>query len=91
MIGGLVDRTVIKNASYNRALELNIEARHLPIRPFMKSRTCLNLDHVVMILCKFKECGDWKEAFDFGAPKRWKRDEVTKSRRRKKNKNKENS
>jgi hypothetical protein len=44
-----------------------------------------------MILCKFKECGDWKEAFDFGAPKRWKRDEVTKSRRRKKNKNKENS
>ena len=41
----------------------------------MKNRTCLNLDHVVMILCKFKECGNWKEAFEFGAPKRWKRGE----------------
>jgi hypothetical protein len=40
----------------------------------MKNRACLNLDHVVMILCKFKECQDWKIAFEFGAPKRWKKD-----------------
>jgi len=74
IIGGLVDRTVIKNASYIRAKELKIEARNLPIRQFMKTRICLNLDHVVMILCKFKETKDWKVAFDFGAPKRWKKD-----------------
>lgn len=41
----------------------------------MKSRIVLNLDHVVMMLCKFREVGDWKTAFDFGAPKRWKKDE----------------
>lgn len=41
----------------------------------MKNRACLNLDHVVMILSKFKECGDWKVAFEFGAPKRWKKGE----------------
>ena len=41
----------------------------------MKNRACLNLDHVVMMINKFKETNDWKTAFDYGAPKRWKRDE----------------
>jgi hypothetical protein len=40
----------------------------------MRSRIVLNLDHVVLMLCKFKECNDWKTAFDYGAPKRYKRD-----------------
>ena len=53
IIGGLVDRTVIKDASLYRAMELGIQARSLPIRPFMKQRTCLNLDHIVSIMCKF--------------------------------------
>ena len=39
----------------------------------MKSRSVLNLDHIVVILSKFKESNDWKEAFDQGAPKRWKK------------------
>ena len=64
---------MIKNASYNRALYLDIPAAHLPIREFMKNRYCLNLDHVVSIMSKYKECGDWKVAFDHGAPKRWKK------------------
>ena len=75
IIGGLVDRTVLKNASLQRAAELGIPAVSLPIREFMKNRACLNLDHVVMMINKFKETKDWKVAFDFGAPKRWKRDE----------------
>lgn len=75
VIGGLVDRTVIKYASLNRAEDLGIEARSLPIRPFMKQRTCLNLDHIVSIMCKFIEVKDWKIAFDHGAPKRWKKGE----------------
>ena len=33
-----------------------------------------SMDHVVKILCKFKECKNWEEAFEFGAPKRWKRE-----------------
>lgn len=40
----------------------------------MKSRIVLNLDHVVMMVLKFREVNDWKVAFDFAAPKRWKRD-----------------
>lgn len=74
IIGGLIDRTIIKYASLNRAKSFGIECRRLPIRQFMKSRIVLNLDHVVLILCKFSECGDWKVAFDYGAPKRYKRD-----------------
>ena len=54
IIGGLVDRTVIRNASYNRAEQLGIPAVCLPIREMMKSRHCLNLDHVVMMINKFK-------------------------------------
>lgn len=73
IIGGLVDRTVMKNASLDRSKELEIPAVRLPIRQYMKNRKCLNLDHVVMMMCKFKETGDWKVAFDYGAPKRWKK------------------
>lgn len=39
----------------------------------MKGRLCLNLDHVVSMLYKFKETNDWKIAFDYAAPKRWKK------------------
>ena len=41
----------------------------------MKQRSCLNLDHIVSIMCKFIEVKDWKIAFDHGAPKRWKKGE----------------
>ena len=41
----------------------------------MKGRLCLNLDHVVNMMCKYVECKDWQEAFEFAAPKRWKKDE----------------
>ena len=41
----------------------------------MKQRNCLNLDHVVMMISKFQYTGDWKTAFDYGAPRRWKKDQ----------------
>lgn len=82
-MGGLIDRTIIKYASYHRANELGIEARHLPIAQFMKGRSCLNLDHVVAMVCKFKETGDWKVAFDYAAPKRWKKEEQTEEKKEK--------
>ena len=73
ILGGLIDRTVIKDASLMRAKELGVKAKRLPITQYMKGRACLNLDHVVSMVCKFKETGDWKTAFDFAAPKRWKK------------------
>ncbi len=48
-----MDRTIIKNASLNRANEYNIKARRLPIDKMMINRKCLNLDHVCMIVCKY--------------------------------------
>lgn len=53
IIGGLVDRTIQKYASLNRAEKLGIPARSLPIKPFIKQRSCLNLDHILSIVCKF--------------------------------------
>jgi hypothetical protein len=50
----------------------------------MRSRLVLNLDHVVLMLCKFKECNDWKTAFDYGAPKRYKRDAYEKKEEKEK-------
>jgi hypothetical protein len=41
----------------------------------MKGRLCLNLDHVVSMICKFKETSDWRKAFDYSAPKRWKKEQ----------------
>ena len=75
ILGGLIDRTILKNASLMRANSLGIEARRLPINEYMRGRSCLNLDHVVSMICKFKETGDWKTAFEFAAPKRWKKEE----------------
>lgn len=29
-----------------------------------------------MMMAKFKQCKSWKEAFEFAAPKRWKKGET---------------
>jgi tRNA (guanine9-N1)-methyltransferase len=73
IIGGLVDRTVLKNASLKRAQQLGIKAYRLPIANLMQNRKCLNLDHVSMLLCKFMETKDWNKSFEYAAPKRFKR------------------
>jgi tRNA (guanine9-N1)-methyltransferase len=75
ILGGLIDRSVLKDASLMRAKDLGIESRSLPITQYMRGRICLNLDHVVSMLCKFKETRDWKKAFDYSAPKRWKKED----------------
>lgn len=71
MIGGLVDRTILKNASFNRAEQLGIKAYSLPIQEFMIKRKCLNLDHVALMLVQAQETGNWKDAFYNSAPKRY--------------------
>lgn len=75
IIGGLVDRTVLKNASLKRAEYLGIKARKLPIDQWMQNRKCLNLDHVALMLCKWLEVRDWVQAFEYAAPQRWKKED----------------
>ena len=77
VIGGLVDRTILKNASLMRATQLGIKARKLPIGEYMANRKCLNLDHVAVILVKAQSGKDWKEAFFSGAPKRFSKEELS--------------
>ena len=60
----------------SRAKDLGIEARRMPIRQYMRNRIVLNLDHVVMMVLKYREVNDWKVAFDYASPKRWKKDAV---------------
>jgi hypothetical protein len=40
----------------------------------MQNRKCLNLDHVSLLLCKYLELKDWAKAFEYAAPKRFKRE-----------------
>ena len=65
---------MLKNASLSRAEELGIKAYRLPIDTMMQNRKCLNLDHVSLLLCKYLELKDWAKAFDYAAPKRFKRE-----------------
>lgn len=54
ILGGLIDRSIIKNASVNRARDLGIEARRIPIRQYMKNRIVLNLDHVISMVMNYR-------------------------------------
>lgn len=40
----------------------------------MQNRKCLNLDHVSLLLVKYMELKDWSKAFEFAAPKRFKKE-----------------
>lgn len=52
VVGGLIDRSVKKFASFDRANELGVKTARLPINPFMEeaSRRCLNIDTVTIIM-----------------------------------------
>ena len=54
ILGGLIDRSIIKNASVNRARSFDIEARRIPIRQYMKNRIVLNLDHVISMVMNYR-------------------------------------
>lgn len=72
IIGGIVDKNRHKGLCYKRATERGIPTARLPIGEFMEmqSRTVLTVNHVVEIMLKWMETGDWGEAFLAVIPKR---------------------
>lgn len=72
IIGGLVDRNREKNLCQRRAEEKGIRTAKLPIGEYMQmaSRRVLATNHVVEIMSKWLETGDWGKAFLEVIPKR---------------------
>lgn len=65
IIGGLVDKNRHKAVCYKHALEAGVKTAKLPIGDYiqMASRQVLTTNHVVEIMLKWLELGDWGEAF----------------------------
>ena len=72
VIGGLVDKNREKGLCYRLARERGVRTAKLPIGQYMvmNSRQVLATNHVVEIMLKWLECGDWGEAFMKVMPKR---------------------
>jgi tRNA (guanine9-N1)-methyltransferase len=72
IIGGIVDKNRHKGLCYKRACERGIPTAKLPIGEYMtmQSRSVLAINHVVEIMLKWLETGDWGEAFLSVIPKR---------------------
>lgn len=72
IVGGLVDKNRHKGICYRTALKHNIKTAKLPIGEYMEmtSRKVLATNHVVEIMVRFLECGDWGESFMQVIPKR---------------------
>lgn len=72
IIGGIVDKNRHKGLCYKRACERGIPTAKLPIGEYMtmQSRTVLAVNHVMEIMLKWLETGDWGEAFLRVIPKR---------------------
>lgn len=72
VIGGLVDRNREKNLCQKRAVDKGIRTAKLPIGQYMQmaSRQVLATNHVVEIMSKWLETGDWGKAFAEVIPKR---------------------
>ncbi|TWU78155.1 tRNA (guanine(9)-N(1))-methyltransferase [Metarhizium rileyi] len=72
VIGGLVDKNREKGLCFTRAVEKGVRTAKLPIAQYMKLRTrrILATNHVVEIMLRWLECGDWAKAFMHVIPKR---------------------
>jgi tRNA (guanine9-N1)-methyltransferase len=72
IIGALVDKNRHKGICYKTAMDKGIKTAKLPIGEYMQmnSRFVLATNHVVEIMLRWLECGDWGEAFERVVPKR---------------------
>lgn len=72
IIGGLVDKNRHKGICYNQATEKGIKTAKLPIGDYiqMRSRQVLTTNHVVEIMLRWLELGDWGKAFMQVLPRR---------------------
>ncbi|KAL8909205.1 MAG: hypothetical protein Q9207_000379 [Kuettlingeria erythrocarpa] len=71
-IGGIVDKNRHKGICYKRAMDRGMKTAKLPIGDYMKmtSRFVLATNHVVEIMLRWLELGDWAKAFLQVIPKR---------------------
>lgn len=72
IIGGLVDKNRHKGICHRRAVNRGIKTAKLPIKQYleMRDRQVLVTNHVLEILLKWMEFGDWGKAFMEVMPKR---------------------
>jgi tRNA (guanine9-N1)-methyltransferase len=72
IIGGLVDKNRHKGVCYKRAVNRGIKTAKLPIKEYleMRDRQVLVTNHVMEILLKWMEFGDWGQAFMEVIPQR---------------------
>lgn len=65
IIGGLVDKNRHKGICYQKAIEKGLKTAKLPIGEYLRmaTRPVLATNHVVEIMLKWLEFGDWGEAF----------------------------
>lgn len=72
VVGGIVDRNREKGLCYRRAKERGVRTAKLPIGEYlqMASRKVLATNHVVEIMLKWLETGDWGASFLEVIPKR---------------------
>lgn len=71
-IGGLVDRSVSRNATLAHAASRGVsQTARLPLREYCPMHNnALNIDTVVKILLEFRSCGSWKSALEAVVPHR---------------------
>ncbi|KAH3898755.1 related to tRNA (guanine(9)-N1)-methyltransferase [Saccharomycodes ludwigii] len=73
IVGGIVDKNRHKLLCYNKAKELGIKTKRLPIDEYIKisGRRVLTTTHVIQLMLKcFEKDGDWKAAFEEVIPSR---------------------
>ncbi|KAL3229789.1 tRNA (guanine(9)-N1)-methyltransferase [Nakaseomyces bracarensis] len=72
IVGGIVDKNRHKLLCYNKAKELGIATRRLPISEYIKieGRKVLTTTHVIQIMLKYFDSRDWKQAFEAILPAR---------------------
>ncbi|CCF57130.1 hypothetical protein KAFR_0C01370 [Kazachstania africana CBS 2517] len=72
IVGGIVDKNRHKLLCYNKAKELGIATKRLPLDEFIKidGRRVLTTTHVVDIMLKYFDTHDWRKAFETVLPPR---------------------
>lgn len=72
IVGGIVDKNRHKCLCYNKAKELGIPTKRLPIDEFINlfGRRVLTTTHVIQIMLRYFDNKDWKEAFESIVPQR---------------------
>ncbi|SCU80741.1 LADA_0B09274g1_1 [Lachancea dasiensis] len=72
IVGGIVDKNRHKLLCYNKARELGIPTRKLPLAQYINltGREVLTSTHVVQLMLRYFKNHDWKEAFEAVLPPR---------------------